>query len=304
MEHHVPSRPIGEVLSDDDIWMLEYWKNSRPKTKSFLKSECMGCSYKIEQLQPIYRVDKGKYIHFGLQDELGIQNWVFKKKRGVVNQFYTFQGDSQEELQEQSQDKQRMDYILEGVFPTTITSKNIYLTHINHNIYTNEHWYQTVFPTEIEYEVDLRNRTPVKFKFNSGLYSYQKPDENGRNPIINFIETFFYPIMGNGDQSISYESLTDGYYANTSFFMCSLQEKADVSIQIESNLESKDFNFSVFKNKGFHTIVEYLNRKGKQYTQYKKRLKEGEYLIRIIHENADYMETPLYTVNIEKQNVD
>ncbi|UBZ13357.1 hypothetical protein LDL77_15910 [Flagellimonas marinaquae] len=63
-----------------------------------------------------------------------------------------------------------------------------------------------------------------------------------------------------------------------------------------------DFSFSVLENNGFFTIEEYLNKKGELFGQYNVVLKKGGYLIRTLHENADYAETPLYTVEINITN--
>jgi len=271
------SHSVGHALEDDEISTLKYWKKSMPVIKNFLQSDCVGCVKEIAQLKPIYRVEKGRYIHFGLQDDLGVQNLVFKKNRGFIGQFYMFQGESKEQIHDALKNIKKRNHVIEGVYPTEINSKNIYLKQmeINHNSVDDNQWYKPMFPTKIGYAIELKKKNNIlRFRFEGGLYSYQRPDKNGRHQIINFVQ----PLIN-------------------------LEEEAEVSIHIESNTAEKTFRFSVLENDGFYTMDEYLKKEEIMFDQYQYKLVKGKYLIRILHDNSDYDESPLYTLKIDKKNV-
>jgi len=300
------SHSVGQALEDDEISTLKYWKKSMPVIKNFLQSDCVGCVKEIAQLKPIYRVEKGRYIHFGLQDDLGVQNLVFKKNRGFIGQFYMFQGESKEQIHDALKNIKKRNHVIEGVYPTEINSKNIYLKQmeINHNSVDDNQWYKPMFPTKIGYAIELKKKNNIlRFRFEGGLYSYQRPDKNGRHQIINFVQPLIYANAVGIDEPISYSSFTKAYYANATFFMLNLEEEAEVSIHIESNTAEKTFRFSVLENDGFYTMDEYLKKEEIMFDQYQYKLVKGKYLIRVLHDNSDYDESPLYTLKIDKKNV-
>jgi len=300
------SKSFSDLLEEKEIVLLDDWRKSTSILANFLQAECAGCSNRTADLKTLYKVEKGKFIHFGLQNEMGVENWVFKKNGKFVTRFYMFQGEAKEKINEELKDIRNIDYVLEGVYPSTINTKNIYLEHLvyTHNIDAANQWYKTIYPTKISYAIDLKQKNPVlRFMFKGGLYSYQKPNKNGRNQIINFVEPSFYANAVTIDEPQSYSSITDTFYANATFFLFFLEEDAKVSIRMKSKMKDMDFRFSVLENNVFYTMEEYLTKKGKLHGQYREKLKKGEYLIQVVHENADFMQNPLYTVEIDKENV-
>lgn len=293
-------------LTPKEISKLTTWNSTASFLENFRNTECVGCSDNIGKFKPMYNVRKGKFIHFGLQSEMGVENWVFKKNGAFVTRFHSFQGESKERIQKSLKDIQNINYVLEGVYPIHIDEQNVYLEHIqfeNPQAYNNE-WYQPVFHTTIGYMVDLKEKSPeLRFKFDGGLYSYQRPSKKGEPQIINFVEPMFYGNAVDIDEPQTYSSVTDAFYANATFFLLNLEEETKVSIKIESNIEGKDFIFSIFENQGFYTLEEYLSKKGELFGSYKALLDKGSHLIRVLHENVDYAEKPLYNVYIEKSNV-
>ena len=298
------SKSFSDLLEAKEIVLLKDWRKSTSILANFLQAECAGCSNRTAGLKPLYKVEKGKFIHFGIQNEMGVENLVFKKNGRFVTHFYMFQGETQEKINEELKDLRNIDYVLEGVYPSNINTKNVYLEHVSyaHSVDPDNQWYETVYPTKIGYVIDLEQKnTVLRFKFEGGLYSYQRPNKNGQNQIVNFVQPAFYANALAIDEPQSYSSFTDVFYANATFFLFFLEEDAEVSIRMESKIEN--INFSVLENKDFITMEEYLNEKEKLYGQYREKLKKGGYLIRVLHENADYMENPLYTVEINIKNV-
>lgn len=298
---------LNVILKESEILLLENWRKSAPILENLLRSECVGCTYTLKNFNPIYRVKKGNYIHFGLQSDRGVENLVFKKNGKFVTRFYMFQGESREHIREVLQDIQELDYVVEGIYPTEIEPKSIYLEHIEfeNGMVEGNSWYPPMFPTEIRYRIDLADKIPVvRFKIDGGLYSYQKPDKNGAYQIINFVEPLMYANAVGIDEPMSYSSVTDAFYANATFLLLNLEEDAQVSIRIETDTSVNQFKFSVFENEGFYTMEEYLQEESPLFDRYQNTMAKGQYLVRILHENADYAEKPLYTVYIDKSNTD
>jgi hypothetical protein len=174
----------------------------------------------------------------------------------------------------------------------------------NPQAYNNE-WYQPMFPTKIGYAINLMEKPPeLRFKIEGGLYSYQRPNKKGEPQIINFVEPLIYANAVAMDEPMSYSSFTNAYYANATFFLLNLEENAQVSIRLESKTQGTAFKFSLLENNGFHTIEEYLQKESQLFDRYQNTMEQGKYLIRVIHENADYAENPLYTVYIDKNALD
>lgn len=301
------SASLQDVLGGEEISILENWRNAAPFLENFLDTECAGCTDTFGRFKPMYRVNKGKIVHFGLQNEIGVENWVFKKSGAFVTRFYTFQGESKEQIHEALIDSQSIDYFLEGIYPIKIDDNHCYLEHIEFEYSSgmNGQWYQPMFPTKINYEINLAEEKPIlRFKIDGGLYSYQRPNENGEFQIINFVEPLIYANAVDYDELMSYSSFTDAFYANATFFLLNLEEEAQVSIRIETKEAGKDFNFSVFENEGFYTMEEYLQKESPLFDRYQNKIGKGEFLIRVLHEDSDFAERPLYTVYIDKSNVD
>jgi hypothetical protein len=300
------SKPFSDLLEEKDIALLADWRKSASILENLLQSECAGCSNKTANLKPLYKAEKGKFIHYGLQNEIGIENWVFKKNGRFLTRFYMFQGETQEKINEELKDIQNIDYVLESVYPSQINTKNVYLEHVSytHNVDADNQWYETIYPTKIGYAIDLGQKNPVlRFKFEGGLYSYQRPNKNGENEIVNFVQPLLYANAVAIDEPQSYSSFTDAFYGNATFFLLDLEEHSEVLIRLESKIKDLDFRFSVLENNGFFTMEEYLTAKEKLYGQYREKLEKGGYLIRVIHENADYMDSPLYTIKVTITNM-
>ncbi len=300
------SKSLKEFLTDEDISKLDNWSDTAPFLENFLKTECAGCSNAIANFKPIYRLKKGRFIHFGLRSEMGVENWIFKKNGAFVTRFYLFQGESQEQIVEVLKDGKRRDYILEGVYPTAIEPKSIYLEHMEYhnNTVAENTWYHPIYPTKIKYRIDLaKKQSTLRFKIDGGLYSHQTTTKNGKFQIINFVEPLIYPNAVGINEPMSYSSFTDAFYANATFFLLKLEEGSEVSIHIESKIAGKEFKFSVLQNDRFHTMDEYLQKEGALVDRYQSEMGEGKYLIRVIHTNTNYSETPLYTLKVDYKNL-
>jgi hypothetical protein len=299
-------KSLEDFLTDEEISMLENWRKSAPILENLLQSECAGCSNKTANLKPVYQKEKGKFIHFGLKDDMGVENLVFKKNGRFRTRFYMFQGESQEKINKELKDVRNIDYVVEGIYPNAVNTKSVYLEHVSHahKVDAENEWYETMYPTKIGYAIDLEQRNPVlKFKFKGGLYSYQKPGEHGEFQIINFVEPLVYANAVAINEPMSYSSFTDAFYANATFFLLDLKEDAEVSIRMKSKMKNMDFRFSVLENNGFFTMEEYLQKKSPTFDRYLHSLDKGSYLIRVLHENADYMESPLYSIEMNITNV-
>ena len=307
VENQYVTESLQNVLTDEEISTIKKFSDSTTLLTNFVETECAGCTQTLESLKPIYSIRKGKFYHFGFRNEIGIENWVFKKNGAFVTRFHMFQGESQERIREALEDIQSLDYFLEGVYPIKIEDKHIYLEHIafEYQLETNDQWYRLMFPTKINYEINLAEKSPVlRFKIDGGLFSYQRPNEHGAYQIINFVEPLVYANAVDINEPMSYSSVTDAFYANATFLMLNLEYDAQVSITIESKMEGKDFRFSVFKNDGFHTVEEYLQKESPLFDRYQNKMGKGRYLVRVLHEDSDYAEKPLYTVYIDKETMD
>ncbi|MFH6602339.1 hypothetical protein ACEZ3G_02540 [Maribacter algicola] len=300
------SKSFSELLEVKEIQLLEDFKRSTSMLANFFKAECPGCSNKTTNLKPLYKVEKGKFLHFGLQSEMGVENWVFKKNGRFVTRFYMFQGDAPEQIEEQLKDLKNLDRVVEGVYPTAINSGNVYLEYAEYSNTTDfdNQWYKPSFPTKLGYTIDLKKSSDVRFSFKGGLYSFQETNNEEAYQIINFVEPMFYGNAAAIDGPQTYSSVTDAFYANATFFLFDLREDAQVSVHIESETEEGQYKFSILKNERFYTLKEYLSKKGELFGSYKALLDKGSYLIRVLHENANFAEMPLYTVYIAKNALD
>ena len=301
------STVITDFLKANEILILKDWKKSLGAPKRLLQSECIGCPDHSSSLAPIYRVKNGRFIHFGLKDSQGVQNLVFRKNGAFTNQFYMFEGRSQEELQKELEKKNRQEFeVFEGVYPIEIGKKKLYQELLESNSFTGvENWYTTPYPTRIVVErILLEKRNELGFRFKGGIYSIQGEDKTGEFRIYNFVEPIFYANAMDTQGASSQSSITEGFYANATFFLLDLDSEINVSIQIKSNTSGKEYKFSVLENESFLTIEEYLKNDAVLFDQYQNKLSKGSYLIRILHENSDYAEKPLYTIHIAKTTSD
>ncbi|SHO64323.1 hypothetical protein [Algoriphagus zhangzhouensis] len=294
---------ISDLLEAEEISTLENWKNSEGNPERLIKSECVGCSDEISGYFPVYKVKKGKFIHFGLKNSQGIQNLVFRKNGTFMNLFFMFEGYSQDQFNDKLQKQDLKEYeVIEGVYPIEIGKEKLIQELVEYNSFAGiGDWYESPFPTKIVFERLLREkRTDLPFKFVSGLYSIQGEDNKGEFKIINFFEPVFCANAVAFNENQSFESVTEGYYGNATFFLISLEEASEIEINIEPNDPNHKFQFSVFENDTFHTLEEYLNMDMAQFDSFLEPLEKGQYLIRVIHENSDFIEDPLYNLKISK----
>lgn len=294
---------ISDFLEKEEILTLENWKNLAGNPERLLKSECVGCPDEISGYFPVYKVKKGKFIHFGLKNSQGIQNLVFRKNGAFMNHYFMCEGYSQEQFNDKLQKQDLEEYeVIEGVYPIEIGKEKLVQELVEYNSFAGiEDWYESPLPTKIVFERVLREkRTDLPFKFISGLYSFQGEDKTGEFKIINFFEPIFYANAVDFNENKSFESFSDGYYGNATFFLISLEEASEIEINIESNVPNQKFQFSVFENDTFHTLEEYLNMNMAQFDSFLEPLEKGQYLIRVIHENSDFSEDPLYSLKIFK----
>ncbi|UZD22938.1 hypothetical protein PBT90_05840 [Algoriphagus halophytocola] len=297
---------ISDFLKEDEILILKNWNNSLGAPERLLQSECIGCPDHSSDLRPVYKVHNGKFIHFGLGSSQGIQNLIFRKNGAFTDQFYLYEGASQQELQQEAEKKNRTEFeVIAGVYPIEIGRKKLYQELYEDNpLEAGENWYATPYPTQILFERSfLEKREDLGFRFQGGLYSIQGQSDSGEFRIYNFVEPIYYANAMDTD-AVSHSSITDAFYANATFFLLDLESDMNVSIQIKSHTPGKDYRFSVLKNQEFLTINEYLKNNAGFYDQYRNKLKKGSYLIRILHEDSDYAEKRLYTVYIDKTTVD
>ncbi|WP_268034838.1 hypothetical protein [Algoriphagus sp. PAP.12] len=298
---------ISDFLQDEEISNLENWKKSAGSPERLLLSECVGCSDKFSEFNPIYKVKKGKFIHFGLKSSQGIQNLVFRKNGTFRNQFFMFEGSSQEEIDNKILNQDLGEYeVIESVYPKDFDKKKVYLELVEYNSFAGiENWYQTPLPTKLIFEGDFQEKEPdLPFKFTSGLYSFQGEDQSGEFRIINFFEPIFIANAVDFNENQSFESSPFGYYANATFFLISLEEDSKIEIVMDSNHPNQNFQFSILKNDSFRTLEEYLNLDMVKTDSFSKILKKGQYLIRVIDENSDFEEGLLYKIHIVKTFID
>ncbi|WP_186754066.1 hypothetical protein [Echinicola salinicaeni] len=298
---------ISDFLEEEEISTLENWKKLAGNPERLLQLECLDCSDQFSEFYPVYRVKKGKFIHFGLKSSLGIQHLVFRKNGAFTNQFFMFEGYSQEEINKEIQKQNLGEYeVIEGVYPMEIGKKKVYLELVEYNSFTGiENWYTTPFPSKLVFEIDLQEkRTDLPFMFRSGLYSFQVEDNTGEFKIINFFEPIFIANAVDSNENQYFESYSGGYYANATFFLISLEKDSEIEIDIESNDPNQKFQFSIFKNDSFRTLEEYLNMSMVQFDSFLEPMEKGEYLIRVIHDNSDFEEAPLYNIHINKTFID
>lgn len=297
---------ISDFLKEDEIFILKDWKKSLGAPERLLQSECIGCPDHSSDLRPVYKVHNGKFIHFGLGSSQGIQNLIFRKNGAFTDQFYLYEGASQQELQQEAEKKNRNEFeVIAGVYPIEIGRKKLYQELYEDNpLDAGENWYATPYPTQIVFERSfLKKREDLAFRFQGGMYSIQHQSNTGEFRIYNFVEPVYYANAMDTD-AVSYSSISDAYYANATFFLLDLETAMNVSIQIKSKTQGKEYKFSVLENESFFTMDEYLKKDKELYDQYKNKLKKGAYLIRILHEDSDYAEKPLYTIHIDKTSVD
>lgn len=295
---------IIDFLDEKKLAKLVNWKNSKPALKSQLQSECLGCSEQFSTLTPIYRFKKGKFIHYGFKNSLGVQNWVFQKNGAFVRHFYMYQGDTPDQIRKAMGNKNLAPYsVIEGIYPLEITKKQVYQELVVYNEYQDlENWYSTLFPTKLEILHPLNpSNAETQYRFTGGLYSHQELDQMGEFKIINFVEPVFLANAVSQNQNPSYISNTDGYYANATFFLITQDEVSALSIEVNSKITAQPFEFSILENTNFRTLEEYISAPAALFERYQNNLKKGSYLIRINHDKAEYMETSFFELKIKKE---
>ncbi|MEB2777368.1 hypothetical protein SYJ56_18785 [Algoriphagus sp. D3-2-R+10] len=294
---------ITEFLDEKQLETLASWKGSKPPIKSLLQSECLGCPDPVSKLSPMYRFKKGKFIHYGFKNSLGVQNWVFRKNGAFIRQFYMYQGDNPNQIIAAMSNKNLEEYsVIEGIYPIEVTKKEVYQEVVEYNnSQALENWYSSPFPTKLAILQPFQtSKVEVQYKFNSGLYSHQETDLTGKFKIINFVEPVFIANAVSQNQHPSYISSTDGYYANATFYLITLDEDAALSIEVNSKIKAQQFKFSVFENNAYRSLEEYRTLPAELLESYQGNLKKGGYLIRIIHEGPEYREEPLFKIKIKK----
>jgi len=294
---------LSDFLEKEEISTLENWKNSEGNPERLLKSECVGCSDQFSELNPVYKVKKGKFIHFGLKNSQGIQNLIFRKNGAFMNQFFMYEGYSQEQFKDKLQKQDLEEYeVIEGVYPIEIGKEKLVQELVEYNSFAGvEDWYESPSRTKIVFERSFLSKSSIlPFKFVSGLYSFQGEDNAGEFKIINFFEPIFIANAVDFNENQSFDSFPDGYYGNATFFLISLEQAGEIEINIESNFPNQKIQFSVLENDTFHTLEEYLNMNMPQFDSFQQPLEKGQYLIRVIHENSDFSGDPLYSLKITK----
>ncbi|MCD8416065.1 hypothetical protein G1J88_11695 [Tenacibaculum dicentrarchi] len=293
---------IAGFLNENEILKLKIWKSTEPTLKNFYNTECIGCSNNINKLTPIYRVEKGNFVHFGLKKSIGIENLVFNKKGNFITHFFTYQSYSQAQIEKELKKRGNDTYVISGIFPTIINTNEIHLKHLEYSNQTdNSEWYNTAFPMELEYYINVKEKQHVlRFKFNGGFYSYQKDDKNDDHRMIHFFEPEFVANTVDFNQLSSFSSKTKGYYGEATFFLIKIKKKMNLSVVINSKIVEKKFQFSILENNSFNTIEQYVNKHSELYTTYNKNLEKGEYLIRVINGKSTYWNMPLYDLNLKK----
>ena len=293
-------KKISDYLNAQEINEFEIWKNQQVFLENFMDTECIGCSNKWGDFTPIYKVKKGNFVHFGFKKYMGIENLTFKKNGKFISQFYTYQGYSKSEYKQEAQNATS---VITSIYPIYFDDEHISLKHIEYSNQTeNEGWFNTLFPKKLEYDIQLTEKQPkIRFMFRGGLYSHQDKDALGEYRYVNFFEPEFVANVVNlSDEMPSFSAYQDAYYGIGTFFLFSVEEEMDVSIEINSKIKDETFVFSVFKNDSFYTIEDYLQRKGKDYKKYQNQLKKGEYLIRVISSKRNYWPDACFGIKIKK----
>lgn len=302
-DNDIDYHTIADFLNENEISKLQNWKSPEPILGDFTEADCIGCSNDIKKFTPIYKVTKGDYIQFEIKKSDGIENLVFTKKGTFINHFFTFQGySSKSKITQELKKRGDRGYIIEGIYPSQVNTNDIYLKHIDYsNQNDNGDWYNTVSPINMDYFINFKEKkAPLRFKFNDGFYSYQKNDENGNQRMIHFFKPQFLANATDFNELQSYTSNTFGYYGEATFFLISLEEKMLLSVEINSNVKDRNFEFSIFKNNNFHSINEFMAKKNKTHTKYVGNLKQGDYLIRVISGKPTYWDSSLYELNVLK----
>ncbi|WP_108866877.1 hypothetical protein [Aquimarina aquimarini] len=293
---------VADFLNESEITKIEAWKSPEPTLENFYGADCIGCSNDIKKFTPIYRAEKGNFIHFGLKKSMGIENLVFNKKGAFITHFFTYQHYSQSQIEKELKERGNSGYVISGIFPTTINANHIYLKHLEYSDQTdNGEWYNTSFPMALEYYINVKEKQHVlRFKFKGGFYSYQRDDANGDLRMIHFFEPEFVANAVDFNQQSSFSSKTKGYYGEATFFLIKIEKKMNLSVVINSKIVEKKFQFSILENNSFNTIEQYVNKHSELYTTYNKNLEKGEYLIRVINGKSTYWNMPLYDLNLKK----
>ncbi|MHA7058807.1 hypothetical protein ACWGOQ_0016400 [Aquimarina sp. M1] len=294
---------VEDFLKTNTITTLETWKKSAPFLENFYTTECVGCSNKFGDFKPLYKLEKGSFVHFGFEKSMGIENLVFRKNGSFVTSFFTYQGYSKNQIRDELRKDQDRWNVIAGIYPAKITRKEIYLDHTDYTDQThNGEWFNTTFPMSLRYYINLKEKSPlIRFQFCGGFYSYQKKQENGSLRMIHFFEPKFEKNEV-GSKGLAIQSTQEyGYSGGAIFFLITLEEKMKLFIEIKPEIEGYEPEFSVFRNDQFYTIDEYINKDHKLCTSYSKTLKKGEYLIRVINENPIDLFTPLFNLKVTKQ---
>ncbi|MCF6297460.1 MAG: hypothetical protein L3J08_05690 [Flavobacteriaceae bacterium] len=294
------SKTLSESLNVNEIEFLENFSKKHPLLTNFNNAECMGCNTSFSSFKPIYKVKKGRYIHFGLKSGLGIKHVTFKKNGNFISQLYAFQGYSKLRLKEVKKQGKKYN-VITAIYPVNLTKKGIYLDHFeytNQNDYDN--WYKTLLPLHFKLFVNFKDKKPeTRFIFNSGLYSIQDLGANNKYRTINFFEPTFSLDSNNKHKS----TLINGYTSTASFYLINIEKNSEVEITINSNLKNESFLFSIFNNTKYLTLNEYLTIDKPLLNNFKKILKKGSYLIRVKNKyngKIDDNNIPYYTIKVSK----
>lgn len=289
---------ISDLLNENEISKLETWKSPEPTLKNFYYVDCIGCTNDIRRMTPVYKARIGGFIHFGLEKSMGIENLTFNKDGTFVTHFFTFQGTPISQIEEEMESRKDYGYSIETIYPTKIEADEVYLEHKEYDSDQNNNGdgYSTASPMKIDYLINLKEKAPVlRFKFDGGFYSSPK--------MVHFFEPELVPNATDVSKLSSYHATVQGYYGEATFFLISLEDKMSVSVEIKSKVKDKKFEFSILKNDQFYTTDEVLYKKSKLYTQYQKKLKKGDYLIRVVNENSGYWDAPLFELHISKTKI-
>lgn len=293
---------IAEYLNKQEIAKLKTWKNQESGLDFFDIADCIGCSNDFSKFKPLYKAGKGNFIHFGLKKSNGIENLVFTNKGKFLTHFFIYKGVSPFQIEEELNKRGKREYIINSIFPTNIDVHEIYLKHLEYSDENNNgEWYNTKFPMEVEYYINVKEKQPIlRFKFKGGYYSSQNYDLNGDLRIIHFFEPAFVENKIGLNQQSSFSTKAKGYYGEATFFLIKLEEKMNLNLVINSKVIGKTFQFSVLESNSFKTIDQFVNTPSEFYTSYNENLDKGEYLVRVINGGSTPWDRPLYVLNLKK----
>ena len=294
---------LGDYLNTNQLSTLKKWLKEASALEIY-EEECATCPSAISKLKPIYKVSKGNFIHFGIKKNDGIKNLVFKKNGSFLTHFYTYQAFSPTELKAELQKKDRAN-IIESISPNKISANKIHLKYKAHykkneNVDCYDNWYAT----EIEYAINLKEEEPIlRFKYLGGLVHCQRNNAKGELQDIHFYQSgFAQNAVAAGELGGSY-TYAKGYFGKATFILLSLKNETEVSIKIDSKVTGQNFQFSIIDNNTFRTLDEYVDTESELHTNYKAKLKKGEYLVRVLNGNLNETNVVLFGVLIDLKDL-